>query len=661
MVRKARRATAAPRLEPLEARSLLSADAGSVVGPWAIPSTLNASTTLLVRFQSAVNPARVAADLAAVGGRVAGTFPDGPDEIALAPWADAPAALTRLEASADVVYAEADATFHAAGVVVPNDPIYPQDWGLQAIDAPSAWGVTTGTPSTIVAVLDTGLDITNPDFASKLWTNPSATANDGYGGRDVHGWNWVTNSGNILDNNGHGTHVTGILAALGNNATGVAGVDWGAQIMPLKILDQNGNGDTDSAVAAVYYAVQHGAKVINASWGGDVFSQAMLDALNYANAAGVVFVTAAGNESSNNDAVLTYPASYRTPNELVVAAVDQTGALASFSNVGPTTVDLAAPGVGIVSDVPGGVASYDGTSMSTPYVAGTVALLAGLHPGYSAAQLVAQVRATVKPDPALDGLMVSPGIVDPYFALIDHTTLGASGAPTAASTAPHLVSGGTDFEDVEAATLTNDSVYAAFGGTAVGYVRGVYEALFGSDPGAAGAAYYAAPLAAGTMTRADLVRKLQQSYEGELTRVANWYRDDLGSTATLGTLKSDPGVAYWGGLLAAGESDSQVLSALLSNDGYYASVGGTNTAWVAAMYHDVLARGPDAPGLDYFVSELASGTSRSAVVLQLLNSPEGHAISVARLYRDELGSTQTVAALAATSGVNYWSQFLGTD
>src|SRR5262249_1373996 len=154
-------------------------------------------------------------------------------------------------------------------------------------------------------------------------------------------------------------------------------------------------------------------KVINASWGGDVFSQAMLDALNYANAAGAVFVTAAGNEASNNDAVTTYPASYRTPNELVVAAVDRNGNLADFSNWGPNTVDRAAPGVDIVSTVPGGFDTYSGTSMSTPFVSGAVALLAGANPGLNAAQLVARIRATAKPVPALKGLLISPGVVDP--------------------------------------------------------------------------------------------------------------------------------------------------------------------------------------------------------------------------------------------------------
>src|SRR5262249_25823047 len=149
------------------------------------------------------------ADLEAVGGRVLRTYPAGPSLVALPPWVNRNAALARLRADRDVAYAEADGTFHATGIVIPNDPLFPQEWGMALIDAPQAWGVTRGTPATIVAVLDTGVDLGNPDFAGRIWTNPHPT------GGDVHGWNFVTNTPNIQDSNGHGTHVTGILAAAG--------------------------------------------------------------------------------------------------------------------------------------------------------------------------------------------------------------------------------------------------------------------------------------------------------------------------------------------------------------------------------------------------------------------------------------------------------------
>ena len=276
-------------------------------------------------------------------------------------------------------------------------------------------------------MLDTGIDVRNPDLAGRIWTNPNPYGDPGYYG-DVHGWNFVTNTNDVQDNNSHGTHVSGVIGAWSNNGVGVAGINWNAQIMPVKILDANGNGTTDAAVAGIYFAVNHGARVINASWGGGDYSQAMIDALNYADSRGVVFVTAAGNGNSqtnigaNNDSVPTYPASYRLPNEIVVAAVDQAGNLASFSNYGPNTVDLAAPGVSILSTVPGGYASFSGTSMATSYVTGVVSLLVGLHPDWSAPQLVHQVLANVKPLPGLAGRVITGGMVDAYNAVANVVT-----------------------------------------------------------------------------------------------------------------------------------------------------------------------------------------------------------------------------------------------
>jgi subtilisin family serine protease len=286
------------------------------------------------------------------------------------------------------------------------------------ISAPEAWQITTGNPAVIVAVLDTGIDLRNPDFADRLWTNPRA-GHDGYVG-DLHGWNFVDNNGNLQDANGHGTHVAGILAATGNNGHGIAGVDWNAQIMPLKILGSNGMGSIDSAVSAILFAANHGARVINASWGGNEFSDAMEGAVAYAASKGCVFVTAAGNDSLNNDfATNEYPANFQLPNELSVAAIDASGNLASFSDYGAHTVDLGAPGVNVFSTVPGGFATYSGTSMATAFVSGVVSLLAGQNPGLSASDLVQRVDATVKPVPSLTGTTISGGMVDAFSALTD--------------------------------------------------------------------------------------------------------------------------------------------------------------------------------------------------------------------------------------------------
>ena len=267
-----------------------------------------------------------------------------------------------------------------------------------------------------MAVLDTGVDLTNPDLVSRLWVNPAASRPRA----PVYGWNFVGKNGNVQDANGHGTHVTGIVAATGTADRASPGVDWHAQIMPLKILDATGSGSLDAAVSAVYFAVQHGARVINASWGSSVPNQALADAIRYADSKGVVFVTAAGNEGLNNDQVPTYPAAYHGSNMLVVAAVDPAGGLAAFSNYASETVDLAAPGVSIVSTYPrslGGYACALGTSMATPFVTGVVSLLAGLHPTWTAQQLVQEVMATTKPLPGLAGKTVSGGMVDAANAL----------------------------------------------------------------------------------------------------------------------------------------------------------------------------------------------------------------------------------------------------
>ena len=408
MTRKARRATIAPRLEILESRALLSA-------------TPNPSLSVLVRFDSGVSSTTEQAVFRAIGGQPVESFPEGPTVVELGAGANVPAALQALRSNPSVQYAESDSSLQAAEVT-PNDPLFPRLWGLSnpngvAIDAPAAWSVTTGTPTTIVAVLDTGLDLSNPDFAGRIWVNPNGGSGaDGFVG-DVNGWNFVDNSPNVLDNDGHGTHVTGTLAAAGNNGYGIAGVDWKATIMPVKVLDSTGSGTTDAAVAGIYFAVGHGARVINASWGGGNYSQAMADAIAFAGQHNVVFVTAAGNDGTNSDRVPSYPAGYRLPNEIAVAAVDQNGNLAGFSDYGATTVDLAAPGVNIMSTVPGGYAVYSGTSMATPHVAGVVALLEGLHPEFTAAQLVQQVLATAKPLASLSGKTITGGIVDAAAAL----------------------------------------------------------------------------------------------------------------------------------------------------------------------------------------------------------------------------------------------------
>ena len=419
--------TLKPQVETLDQRALLS----SLAYGWAgaiFPRTDTSSSPnrLLVRFRNEVSSAERDSLMTSAGVRPVSQFPGGSLVVEVGLGINPDAALRILQAHPrSVVYAEANGELRASVLaeplpvvspIYPSEPLFAQQWGLNNgndvdIDAPEAWARTRGNPGTIVAILDTGIDLNNADFVSRLWINAASS-----GPRNlVYGWNFVSGNGNVQDNNGHGTHVAGIVAATGNNGFGVAGVDWNARIMPLKILGASGSGSLDAAVSAIYFAADHGARVINASWGTRSPSQALADAIVYAGIRGAVFVNAAGNEGANNDLFPTYPAAYRTDNMLVVAAVDPGGSLASYSNYGPTTVDLAAPGTNILSSYPtslGSRAVLSGTSMAAPYVTGVVSLIAGLHPDWSARQLVDRVVSTTKWLGSLNGKVVSSGMVD---------------------------------------------------------------------------------------------------------------------------------------------------------------------------------------------------------------------------------------------------------
>lgn len=583
----------------------------------------------MVRFDAGAGQAQAQSALDAVGGRVVTAYPDGPSVVALAPWADVDAALAVLRADAGVSYAEPDSIIRAAAEVVPNDPRYGGQWGPAMVDAPRAWSISTGSASTIVAVLDSGLDTSSGEFAGRLWVNAAAST----ARRTIYGWNFVNDNGNIQDTYGHGTHVTGILAAKGNNGTGVAGLNWDTRIMPLKVLDGSGNGSTDRAVDAIYFAANNGARVINASWGGDVWNASMRDALNYANGKGVVFVTAAGNDGSNNDVTTTYPASYRTANELVVAAVDRFGNLASYSNYGATTVDLAAPGTDVLSTVPGGYANYTGTSMATPFVSATVALLAARYPSMSAAQLVDRVKATVKPMPGLVGRTITGGVVDAYYALLGTTD---GGPPTTGDPIGPTAS----LSDVELTLLASLPFDAATGGTPESFVQRLFPALVGRAADASTLSVYAGWLRGG-MTRETLVRLIQGTAEARRTRVIRWYDELLGWDLDPNQAKSLPGIVFWADALASGQTDGQVLGAILG------ASGGTDAAFIDRMSQSLLGYGAPADVTAYYGQLLAQGTTRAELARAYLGLEAARVRMVARLYQDALGSTLSLDQLAA--------------
>lgn len=263
-------------------------------------------------------------------------------------------AVAGLEALPQVAYAEPNFDYHIDAI--PDDPSFEDQWGLTQIDAPSAWDVTTGSASVVAAVLDTGLEYEHPDIVDNLWSNAAeipVNANDDDGNGfidDTSGWDFVGDDPDPRDANGHGTHVAGILGAEGNNGIGVAGVNWEVAIMLLRVCEASGSCDSASIVEAIAYAGDMGADVANMSFSGGAFSQAQKDALDAA--PGTLFVASAGNSGTNNDVTPQYPCSYTSANLICVAASTFSDTRVASSNVGPTSVDLAAPGDDVLSTLP---------------------------------------------------------------------------------------------------------------------------------------------------------------------------------------------------------------------------------------------------------------------------------------------------------------------
>jgi subtilisin family serine protease len=315
-----------------------------------------------------------------------------------------PEELARLLAQEDSVeYAEPVYVYQATRT--PNDPRFREQWGLGRIDAPGAWAKTVGDRSVAVAVVDDGVALTHPDLAANLWVNPGEIAGngkdddgDGYTD-DVNGWNFVDNNNDVSpgasgEGRFHGTHVAGIIGAVGDNRAGIAGVNWRVSLMALRALGPSG-GRSDDLARAIDFATDHGARVINASWGGGGKSQAIARAIRRAQEHGVLFAAAAGNDGAEAPG---FPANLGFDNLVSVGALAPDGNLAPFSDRGAL---VAAPGVGILSTTaPGKYERYDGTSMAAPHVAGLAALLWAAAPGAT----LAQVREAI-----LSSAVATPG------------------------------------------------------------------------------------------------------------------------------------------------------------------------------------------------------------------------------------------------------------
>lgn len=289
--------------------------------------------------------------------------------------------------------------------VLPDDALLAdgKQWGIENggqlggiegsdVSADEAWDLANDASGIIVAILDSGIRYTHEDLAANMWVNPGEIPDNGIDDDnngyidDVHGINTVgingertpETEGDPMDDLGHGTHVAGIVGAVGNNGVGITGVAWNVQLMGLKFLDSQGEGSDADAIECINYAREKGARIINSSWGGLDFNPLLGDAIEEANETGIYFIAAAGNESSNNDDQPNYPSSYAYPNVVSVTATDKRDGFATFANYGETEVELAAPGVGIHSTYFNSDTDYralSGTSMATPFVSGAIALL----------------------------------------------------------------------------------------------------------------------------------------------------------------------------------------------------------------------------------------------------------------------------------------------
>jgi thermitase len=404
---------------------------------------------------------------------------DLPVEEAVEVYEDAP----------EVEYAEPDYLLAPSQTTTTNDPEYGKLYGLNNtgqnggtadadVDAPEAWSTSTGDPGTLVAVIDTGVDINHPDLKDNIWVNTDEIAgngvdddNNGYVD-DRNGYDFANNDASVYDpdpisgaGDEHGTHVAGTIAGEGNNSLGVAGVSWRASIMPVKFLGPSG-GYTSDAVEAINYAVRNGAKISNNSWGGGGYSQALRDAIANADASGHLFVAAAGNGGADgvgddNDATPSYPASYDLPNIISVAATDRNDALAGFSNFGANSVDVAAPGVSILSTLPDNTyGAYSGTSMATPHVSGIAALIKSERPELDDAQIKAQILQFAEKKGGLSGKTVTGGRANAVASLTEQA------APPPDTTAPN-----TGISSGPLGTVRSNSASFAFTASEAGKFR----------------------------------------------------------------------------------------------------------------------------------------------------------------------------------------------
>ncbi len=415
-------------------------------------SEIYAKGELLVKYKNGTASTAARSVNSIVGASVLEEFPElGWQRVKLPENLSVNQAAAFYKESAEIEAAQPN--FYYRLLAVPNDARYAELYGLAKISAPAAWDLTTGSPDVVVADIDTGASYNHQDLSANMWRNPNETENNGIDDDgngfvdDFYGYDFFYNDSNPIDDaGGHGTHTAGTIGAVGNNSVGVVGVNWNVKIMAIKIYSPNG-GDTTSAMLINAYNYVRMMKnrgvnirVTNNSYGGCGeacgYDQATKDALDAMGDAGILNVFAAGNAGQNIDATPFYPASYTSPSIMSVASSTSTDTRSGFSNFGATSVDIAAPGSGILSTFNSSnsaYATFSGTSMASPHGAGAAALLSAYNPNLSPSSLKATLMNTVDPLAQWNGIVKSGGRLNVSRALQNQTVCSFSFSPAALS------------------------------------------------------------------------------------------------------------------------------------------------------------------------------------------------------------------------------------
>jgi subtilisin family serine protease len=461
---------------------------------------------IVAKIRDNIEVRGVAAQSASLGLPIHHQLPSASRVVVIHPQALAPQSVDprrggeRLQARIDQLkntglfeYVQPDYLLSASAV--PNDRAYTDGtlWGLRNlgqfggvggadIDATHAWDITTGSTNVVVAVIDTGIRYTHQELAGQMWRNPGEIPgngidddNDGYVD-NVYGINAITGSGDPMDDAGHGSHVAGTIGAAANDGHEHVGIAWKVQLMACKFLGADGTGFTSDAIECINFAAKKGAKILNNSWGGGPFDQALFDAISAARDKGVLFVAAAGNDASDNDISPAYPASYQLDNIISVAALDRFDRLADFSNYGRMNVHIGAPGVEIFScwfESDSDYNTIQGTSMAAPHVTGVAALLLARNPTFSAFQLRERILKKSVPIPSLLGKVSTGARLNAFRALqgeadgiLEVSVIPAPGAFLAVGTnIPVYVAVSDDLE------VTNATVVGTVGGSPITFIN----------------------------------------------------------------------------------------------------------------------------------------------------------------------------------------------